>query len=79
LDRSFYATARFIYLLHVKNVKIARKLAAHLVSSRGAPSLHALLQVMDELGSVLPAETKTQAIATMRNLRSHFRPMKPGE
>lgn len=36
-------------------------------------------EVMDELGNVLPAETKTQAIAAIKALRSHFRPMKPGE
>mmetsp|Transcript_23305 Transcript_23305/g.64389 ORF Transcript_23305/g.64389 Transcript_23305/m.64389 type:complete len:141 (+) Transcript_23305:129-551(+) len=36
-------------------------------------------EVMDELGNVLPAETKTSAIAAMRAQRTHFRPMKPGE
>jgi len=36
-------------------------------------------EVMDELGNVLPAETKASAIAAMRATRSHYRPMKPGE
>lgn len=36
-------------------------------------------EVMDELGNVLPAETKASAIAAMKATRSHFRPMKPGE
>lgn len=36
-------------------------------------------EVMDELGNVLPAETKTAAIAALRATRSHYRPMKPGE
>ncbi len=34
---------------------------------------------MDELGNVLPAETKAAAIAALRATRTHYRPMKPGE
>lgn len=37
------------------------------------------VDVMDELQNVLPAETRTQAIAAMKATRSHYRPMRPGE
>jgi hypothetical protein len=36
-------------------------------------------EVLEELGNVLPAETKTSAMAAMRATRTHYRPMKPGE